>query len=106
MLVIGQSSGWPHADRMLPFFRCWARISRRTKAQKSASTSCPPNFALAAAIYWYDRGLISQDKGAAIARVGRVPVLSRLSDAKVNPLQVTPEELKAELDKWTFDARR
>ena len=58
---------------------------------------------LAAAIFWYDRGLISQGKGAAIAGLTRAGFIQALSDAKVSPLQVTAEELKAELER-TFDA--
>ncbi|MFI5454846.1 MAG: UPF0175 family protein [Isosphaerales bacterium] len=60
---------------------------------------------LAAAIFWYDRGMISQGKGAEIAGLTRAGFLKALSDAKVDALQVTPEELKAELER-TVDARR
>jgi predicted HTH domain antitoxin len=62
-------------------------------------------FRLAAAIFWYDRGLISQGKGAEIAGLTRAGFLKALSDAKVDALQVTPEELKAELER-TLGARR
>ena len=60
---------------------------------------------LAAAIQWYSQGLISQGKGAELARLTRAGFLQALSDAKVDALQVTPEELKAELER-TLDARR
>jgi len=60
---------------------------------------------LAAAIFWYDRGMISQGKGAELAGLTRAGFLKALSDAKVDALQVTPEELKAELER-TLDARR
>jgi predicted HTH domain antitoxin len=60
---------------------------------------------LAAAIFWYDRGMISQGKGAEIAGLTRAGFLHALSDAKVDALQVTPEELKAELER-SLDARR
>jgi predicted HTH domain antitoxin len=60
---------------------------------------------LAAAIFWYERGKISQGKGAQIAGLTRAGFLEALSDAKVDALQVTPEELKAELER-TLDARR
>ncbi len=60
---------------------------------------------VAAAIFWYDRGLISQGEGAEIAGLTRAGFLRALSDAKVDALQVTPEELKAELER-TLDARR
>ena len=60
---------------------------------------------LAAAIQWYSQGLISQGKGAELAGLTRAGFLQALSDAKVDALQVTPEELKAELER-TLDTRR
>jgi len=60
---------------------------------------------LAAAIFWYDRGMISQGKGAEIAGPTRAGFLEALSDAKVDALQITSEELKAELER-PLDARR
>jgi predicted HTH domain antitoxin len=65
----------------------------------------PHQLRLAAAIFWYDRGLISQGKGAEIAGLTRAGFLQALSDAKVDALQVMPGELKAELER-TLDARR
>jgi predicted HTH domain antitoxin len=59
----------------------------------------------AAAIQWYSQGLISQGKGAELAGLTRAGFLQALSDAKVDALQVTPEELKAELER-TLDTRR
>ena len=63
----------------------------------------PAQLRLAAAIFWYDRGLISQGKGAAIAGLSRADFIQALS--QVNPLQVTPEDLNAELER-AFDAHR
>ena len=60
---------------------------------------------LAAAIFWYDRGLISQGKGAEIAGLTRAGFIQALGDAKVDVLQVTPEELRAEVER-TLDTRR
>jgi predicted HTH domain antitoxin len=60
---------------------------------------------LAAAIHWYSRGLISQGKGAELAGLTRAGFLRALSKAKVDALQVTPEELRAELER-TRDTRR
>ncbi len=65
----------------------------------------PAQLRLAAAIFWYDRGLISQGKGAAIAGLSRADFIQALSQAQVNPLQVTPEDLNAELER-AFDAHR
>ncbi len=50
---------------------------------------------LAAAIYWYDRGMISQGKGAEIAGLTRVEFIDALGRANVSAIQVTPAELKA-----------
>ena len=58
----------------------------------------PHQLRLAAAIFWYDRGLISQGKGAESAGLTRAGFLKALSDAKVDALQVTFDELKAELE--------
>ncbi len=55
---------------------------------------------LAAAIYWYDRGLISQGKGAEVAGLSRADFLNALFRAKVPACQVTIEELKEELESW------
>jgi Uncharacterised protein family (UPF0175) len=65
----------------------------------------PRQLRLAAAIFWYDRGLISQGKGAGIAGLTLAGFIQALSDAKGEALEVTPEELKAELER-TRDARR
>jgi predicted HTH domain antitoxin len=50
---------------------------------------------LAAAIFWYDRGLISQGKGAEIAGLTRAGFIAELGKAGVDALQTTAEELKA-----------
>jgi predicted HTH domain antitoxin len=55
---------------------------------------------LAAAIFWYDRGLISQGKGAEIAGLSRTDFLDALFLAKVPACQVTVDELKEELESW------
>jgi predicted HTH domain antitoxin len=60
---------------------------------------------LAAAIQWYSQGLISQGKGAELAGLTRAGFLQALSDAKVDALQVTSEELKAEVER-ALDTRR
>ena len=60
---------------------------------------------LAAAIFWYDRGLISQGKGAAIAGLTRAGFIRALSEANISPLQVDAEELTAEVER-TLDPHR
>ncbi len=65
----------------------------------------PRALRLAAAIQWYSQGLIFQGKGAELAGLTRSEFLRALSAAKVDVLQVTPEELKAEVER-TLDPRR
>jgi len=52
---------------------------------------------IAAAIKWYELGRISQNKGAEIAGLSRSEFLDTLSNARVGPLQITPEQLREEL---------
>ena len=60
---------------------------------------------LAAAIFWYDKGLISQDKGAEIAGLTRVEFIDALGQANVSAPQTSVEELKAEKEQ-AINARR
>ncbi len=63
----------------------------------SALRSTPDRFAaemrLAAAVKWYEMGLVSQGKAAEIAGVSRSEFISSLSRFNVSPFQVAPEEL-------------
>jgi len=52
---------------------------------------------IAAAIKWYELGRISQGKAAEIAGLSRAEFIDALSEAKVSPLQITPEQLREEL---------
>jgi predicted HTH domain antitoxin len=52
---------------------------------------------LAAAVKWYELGLVSQSKGAEVAGVTRHEFLEALSRFRVSPFQTTPEELAEEL---------
>jgi predicted HTH domain antitoxin len=52
---------------------------------------------LAAAIKWYEAGMISQSKGAEIAGVSRQEFIDALARFKVSPFQDTPEQLAEEL---------
>ena len=51
---------------------------------------------LAAAVKWYELGMISQGKAAELAGVSRQKFLVALHRFKVSPFQVTPEELARE----------
>ena len=51
---------------------------------------------LAAAVKWYELGMISQGKAAELAGVSRQKFLMALNRFKVSPFQVTPEELARE----------
>lgn len=53
---------------------------------------------LATAIHWYQQGRISQGKAAEIAGMNRVQFLNALSQAGVEALQVTEEELRREME--------
>jgi len=52
---------------------------------------------LAAAVKWYELGMISQSKGAEIAGVSRHEFLDALGRFGVSPFQITPEQLGEEL---------
>ena len=51
---------------------------------------------LAAAVKWYELGMISQGKASELAGVRRQEFLMALNRFKVSPFQVTPEELARE----------
>jgi predicted HTH domain antitoxin len=60
---------------------------------------------LAAAIFWYARGEISQGKGAQIAGLSRWQFIEALGRAEVDAIQVAEEELKKEVE-LDLQARR
>jgi predicted HTH domain antitoxin len=53
---------------------------------------------LAAAIYWYARGEVSQEKAAQIAGMDRAGFLAALAHRRVDVFTVDLEELKTELE--------
>jgi len=67
----------------------------------SALRKTPESFVdemrLAAAIKWYEAGMISQSKGAEIAGVSRQEFIDAFARFKVSPFQDTPEQLAEEL---------
>lgn len=54
---------------------------------------------LAAAIHWYERGQISQEKAAQIAGLDRTEFLAALAREGVNAFSVDEEDLKRELER-------
>ncbi len=52
---------------------------------------------LAAAVKWYELGMVPQSKGAEIAGVSRHEFLDALGRFGVSPFQITPEQLGEEL---------
>ena len=66
------------------------------------SATTPEEFArelrLAAAIHWYSRGVITQGKGAQIAGMDRRSFILALGRAGVDAIQMTAQELKAEVE--------
>jgi predicted HTH domain antitoxin len=52
---------------------------------------------VAAAVKWYETGVVSQSKGAEIAGVTRAEFMNALNHFKVNPFQYTADEIIAEI---------
>lgn len=50
------------------------------------------------AILWYDRGWISQGKGAELAGLTRADFIDELGRANVSAIQTSAEELRAEME--------
>ena len=52
---------------------------------------------IAAAVKWYELGMISQEKATEIAGLSRAEFITALNRLHVSPLQYSPEELREEL---------
>lgn len=53
---------------------------------------------LAAAVKWYERGMVSQGRAAEIAGISRAEFIGTLGRFGVSPFQTTVDELVAEAD--------
>jgi predicted HTH domain antitoxin len=84
-------------------------ITIELPAEVVPATTTPEEFArelrLAAAIHWYSRGEISQGKGAQIGGLDRRSFILSLARAGVDAIQISAEELEAEVESG-FAARR
>jgi len=60
---------------------------------------------LAAAIFWYERGEISQGKGAEIAGLNRREFIEALGRAEVDAIQIDDDTLRDEVER-DLQARR
>ena len=52
---------------------------------------------VAAAVKWYETGVVSQSKGAEIAGLSRAEFINALNRFKVSPFQYTADEIVAEI---------
>jgi len=57
-----------------------------------------PELRLAAAVKWYELGLVSQSKAAEIAGLARSEFLGELARFKVSPFQYTSDEIIREVE--------
>ena len=69
----------------------------------SALRNTPEGFVkelrLAAAVKWYEVGMVSQSKAAELAGVSRHGFLQALNRFRVSPFQETPDEMREELNR-------
>jgi len=68
-------------------------------ALRSSQETFVKEMRLAAAAKWYEIGLVSQSKAAALAGISRERFLEALSRFHVSPFQETPDELSEELNR-------
>jgi len=62
----------------------------------------PKEMRLAAAVKWYEMGMVSQEKVARIAGLSRKEFLEPLSRFKVSPFQYDLHELRKNLNEFGF----
>ena len=54
---------------------------------------------VAAAVKWYETGVVSQNKGAEIAGLTRAEFINALNQFKVSPFQYSADEIVAEVSR-------
>lgn len=69
------------------------RTLRRSPAE------LPRELRIAAALKWYEAGMVSQSKAAELAGLPRVAFLLEAGRFRVSAVQVTPENLEEELSR-------
>jgi predicted HTH domain antitoxin len=57
-----------------------------------------PELRLAAAVKWYELGIVSQSKAAEIAGLSRSDFIAELTRFKVSPFQYSADEIAREVD--------
>jgi predicted HTH domain antitoxin len=78
-----------------------ARVEFQVSDSVLASLHCDPErfsqeLRLAAAIKWYERGMVSQGRAAEIAGISRAEFIQALGRFGVSPFQVNAKELISE----------
>ena len=68
-------------------------------ALRRSPTEVQKDVHLAAAIYWYSHGLLSQERAAMIAGLDRTDFLMALARERVDAFHVDPEELAREISR-------
>ena len=77
-------------------WNCPTRFSRRCGGRRMISRR---EMRLAAAMLWYSRGMVSQEKGAQIAGINRAKFLEALAANKIDVFVVDFQDLQRELDR-------
>ena len=85
----------------VPFWSTCRWLAPATRARVAALRRSPEELAremrLAAAIHWYQQGVVSMEKAASIAGMTRPALLAELARRRVDVFQVDMDDLRREL---------